>query len=252
MGLGAVAARKSRAMSKTFTKLFSSLPESTVWCLPDSIRILWITMLAMADHAGRVFGSIPGLANRARISVEDAEKGLEMFMSPDRYSRTTDFEGRRIEVIDGGWRLLNYQRYREIRDDETIRESKRKWAEKNRQKLKSRKKVDKSRFESNSVDRDRANAEVDAEADVRNPCSFYSLWELYPRKVGKATAEKAWDRLGEKDKADALAVLPKHVKRWAVDGTDHKFIPYPSSWISGRRWLDVDPPPAPSMFDGVM
>lgn len=109
-------------MSMTFTKLFSSITESSVWMLPDHSRIVWIAMLAMADKHGRVWASVPGLANRARVPVESTEAALASFTAPDQWSRTEGHEGRRIEKIDGGWRLLNHQKYREIRDDETERE----------------------------------------------------------------------------------------------------------------------------------
>lgn len=114
-------------MSVTFTKLFSSITESTVWCEPDRTRLVWIAMLAMADAHGRVWASIPGLANVARVPVEDCRTALDTFLGPDRDSRTTTNEGRRIEPIDGGWRLLNHAKYRAIRDEESIRESKRKY-----------------------------------------------------------------------------------------------------------------------------
>ena len=78
-------------------------------------------MLAMADKHGRVWGSVPGLANRARVPVEVAREALESFMSPDADSRTEDHEGRRIRKIDGGWALLNYGKYRSIRDEEERR-----------------------------------------------------------------------------------------------------------------------------------
>lgn len=228
-------------MSKTFTKLFSSITESTVWSEPDTTRILWITMLAMADHAGRVWASVPGLANRARISIEDVEAGLQTFLSPDRYSRTLDHEGRRIEAIDGGWRLLNHERYRQTRDEETIRESKRKWAEKNREKIKkSRKKVAKSRTPSNPVDPIRANAEADTDA-IKNKCSFFeTFWEIYPRRVGKGKAEAVWAKLSMQDQDAAIEALPNHVDRWTAENTDPKFIPHPSTWLNGQRWLDSE------------
>lgn len=75
-------------------------------------------MLADCDFHGRVYASIPGLANLARVTVEECESALETFLAPDQYSRTPDNEGRRIEVIEGGWRLLNYELYREKRDPE--------------------------------------------------------------------------------------------------------------------------------------
>lgn len=115
----------SHNMSVTYTKLFSSITESTIWQEPDHIRLAWITMLAMCDRKGRVWASIPGLANRARITLEQAEESIQRFMSPDKYSRTPDHDGRRIEQIDGGWRLLNYDKYRSTKDDENALESKR-------------------------------------------------------------------------------------------------------------------------------
>lgn len=120
-------------------------------------------MLAMADQYGRVWASVPGLANRARVPLEDAQKALDAFLSPDPYSRTPDFEGRRIEPIDGGWRLLNHEKYRAIRDEESIKESKRKYI--NARRAAERGGVENSRTLSNSVDAGRANAEADTEAD---------------------------------------------------------------------------------------
>lgn len=114
-------------MGVTFTKLFSSITESTVWCEPAGTRLTWITMLAMADRNGRVFGSVPGLANRARVTVDEARAAIASFLSPDPDSRTKDHEGRRIEEIDGGWRLLNHAKYRALRDDEARKEYKREW-----------------------------------------------------------------------------------------------------------------------------
>ena len=102
-------------MNGHFTKLAASLTDSTLWAEPDRTRIVWITMLAMADPYGRVLASVPGLANRARVPIADTEIALTAFLSPDPYSRTKDHEGRRLVEIDGGWRLLNHGKYRELR-----------------------------------------------------------------------------------------------------------------------------------------
>ncbi|MEC9361907.1 MAG: hypothetical protein VYC42_01665 [Pseudomonadota bacterium] len=110
-------------MTLAFTKLASSITESTVWGEPYATRICWIVMLAMADRHGHVHASVPGLAHRARITLEECEAALKTFSTPDRYSRTPDHEGRRIEPIDGGWRLLNYLKYRDTRDADSKREA---------------------------------------------------------------------------------------------------------------------------------
>lgn len=101
----------------SFTKLFSSIIKSSVWCEPHPTVRVWITMMADCDPNGSVYAAIPGLANLARVTVAECEAAISTFLSPDPYSRTPDNEGRRIEVIEGGWRLLNYQIYRDKRDD---------------------------------------------------------------------------------------------------------------------------------------
>jgi hypothetical protein len=153
-------------MSMTFTKLFSSITASTIWAAPDHTRIVWITMLAMADQHGRVWASIPGLANIARVPIEATESALEELMSPDKYSRTKDNDGRRIEEIDGGWRLLNHAKYRAIRDEESIKQSKRAYINKRRAEERASKSVEQCRTESIAVDRGRANTEAEAEAEA--------------------------------------------------------------------------------------
>lgn len=115
-----------------FTKLFSSITDSTIWDESPEICKVWITMLAMADEHGYVGASIPGLANRARVSIPVTQEALNKFMSPDPFSRTKDNEGRRIEETDRGWFLLNHPRFRDRTSAEKDRERKREWARKNR------------------------------------------------------------------------------------------------------------------------
>ncbi len=105
-----------------YTKLFQSLVTSSLWTESDRTRIVWITLLAMADKYGEIQASIPGLARIAGVPLEDCEKAIELFLAPDKHSRTEDFEGRRIEKIDGGWALLNHAKYRRMASDIDRRE----------------------------------------------------------------------------------------------------------------------------------
>jgi len=105
-----------------YTKLFSSIVASTIWREDDKTRIVWITMLALSDRDGFVAGSIPRLADLARVTVADCEQAIGKLQQPDKYSRTPDHDGRRIEVIDGGWFILNRAKYRDLIPDEQRRE----------------------------------------------------------------------------------------------------------------------------------
>jgi hypothetical protein len=105
-----------------YVKLFQSILDSTIWQEPITTKVVWITMLALADKHGEVFASIPGLARRAGVTIEEAEKALTCLLSPDQYSRTKDFDGRRIQEIDGGWVLLNHPKYRALLSEAERRE----------------------------------------------------------------------------------------------------------------------------------
>lgn len=96
-----------------FTKLFSTIVTSTIWREDDKTRILWITMLALAERTGLVPASIPGMANAAGMTIAECEGGLAKLMAPDPYSRTKTHEGRRVEVVESGFRIINYLKYRE-------------------------------------------------------------------------------------------------------------------------------------------
>jgi hypothetical protein len=95
-----------------YTKLFGSIVASTIWREDDKTRIVWITLLALSDKDGYVAGSIPGLADLARVSIVECEQALEKLQQPDKYSRSPEHDGRRIEVVEGGWFILNRAKYR--------------------------------------------------------------------------------------------------------------------------------------------
>lgn len=130
-------ARAVLSMSCSFVKLFASITDSSIWSENNETRILWVTMLAMSDQFGRIYAAVPGLAHRARLSIQETEIGLRRFLAPDPFSRCKDNDGRRIEEIDGGWRLLNYFHYRELRDQDVRREQNRLAKQRQRQKEKT-------------------------------------------------------------------------------------------------------------------
>jgi hypothetical protein len=96
-----------------YTPLFQSIVTSSVWSESHTVRVVWVTMLALADSEGVVEGSIIGLAHVARVTVEECEAALKCLSSPDKYSRTHEHEGRRIAEVPGGWLVLNLKDFRE-------------------------------------------------------------------------------------------------------------------------------------------
>jgi hypothetical protein len=78
------------------------------------------------------------------------------------------------------------------------------------------------------------------------PESFATFWEQYPKKVAKPQALKAWKKIKPAGQvlASLMAALEKQKASadWQKDAG--QFIPFPASWLNGRRWEDEAPPAA--------
>ena len=86
------------------------------------------------------------------------------------------------------------------------------------------------------------------------PPGFAEFWKTYPRKVGKAAAEKAWSKAKGVDLSTILQAIERAraTEQWLKDGG--QFIPHPSTWLAQRRWEDEPAEAAPihSTFAGVV
>ena len=104
-----------------YTKLFGSILDSSVWREPPLTRLVWLTLLAMADRDGIVEASVVGIADRARVSEEATQEALACFLDVDPRSKNPANDGRRIERVPEGYRLLNYEFYRAKMSAEEMR-----------------------------------------------------------------------------------------------------------------------------------
>ena len=67
---------------------------------------------------------------------------------------------------------------------------------------------------------------------------FDDFYKLYPRKVGRFVAKKAFSKLNKENKELAYSGLIKYIKFWESSKTEKQFIPHPSTWLNQRRWED--------------
>ena len=69
---------------------------------------------------------------------------------------------------------------------------------------------------------------------------FESFWSLYPRKVSKQTALKAFLKLSPNDELLQLIIkgveIQSKTDQWQKD--NGQFIPHPATWLNQRRWED--------------
>ena len=76
-------------------------------------------------------------------------------------------------------------------------------------------------------------------ADDGENNGFAEFWKLYPRKIAKTAAQKAWRslRLGDSARGQVLADLRRRLAgEWAKK--DKQYIPHPTTYLHQRRWED--------------
>ena len=70
---------------------------------------------------------------------------------------------------------------------------------------------------------------------------FWLFWQMYPRKIDKDRARRAWKKLSPA-RAMANAIL-EGLRNWKKcdQWQDERFIPHPTTWLNGRRWESTPP-----------
>ena len=183
--------------------------------------------------------SVPGLADLARVTVEECVNAIERLASPDEYSRTKDNEGRRIREQDGGWVILNHGKYKAKMSADDRREYMREYMEERRKlsvnicKQKLTQLTHSDSYSDTDSNKNKSNTSLVSLADID------AFWKAYPRKVAKQAALKAWNRASKKPIIEVILSaleIQKKSEQWTKD--DGQFIPHPATWINAGRWDD--------------
>lgn len=67
---------------------------------------------------------------------------------------------------------------------------------------------------------------------------FEDFWVIYPRKVGKGNAEKAWMKMECAQRILKIATAVKIAKQSEDWKGEKRFIPHPATWLNQKRWED--------------
>lgn len=183
-----------------YVKLFSSILTSSVWSEDNATRIVWITMLALADKDGDVRSSPSGLARLANVSIEECQKALAKFQAPDPEDPTQENEGRRIEERDGGWFIFKYQHYRALQDQETRKAQWRESSKKHRQQQSAKRQ---HRVSTNQ----HGSAHTDTESDTESEASSSSSSSPSTSAVMQVIASMPTDAVRAAWKAEMNAAM---------------------------------------------
>ena len=66
--------------------------------------------------------------------------------------------------------------------------------------------------------------------------AFEDFWAIYPRKVGKLAAKRAWDKI--RPTPEIVEAMAKALEWQCPEWDDPQFIPHPASWLNAGRWMD--------------
>lgn len=69
---------------------------------------------------------------------------------------------------------------------------------------------------------------------------FTDFWTLYPKRMARRDAERAWSKIDAAEHPAILLALVAWRRVWR-QRDDDQYIPYPASWLRGERWTDELP-----------
>lgn len=76
--------------------------------------------------------------------------------------------------------------------------------------------------------------------DKEREQKFNEFWKIYPKKRDKAQARKIWLKLKPNDELFNKIIMAvkeqAQTEQWQKD--NGQYIPYPSTWLNGKRWED--------------
>ncbi len=65
---------------------------------------------------------------------------------------------------------------------------------------------------------------------------FDEFYKVYPKKVAKEQAIKAWKKIKPND--ELFDKIIKSIKSQGLADRDKQFVPNPATWLNGKRWED--------------
>ena len=216
-----------------YGKIFTSIYDGT---LAEDWRALitFQQLIVLCDADGIIDMTPQSISRRTGIPIEHIKAGIDILEKADKYSRTPDEDGKRIELIDDhrpwGWHIVNHEMYKKLQDADTIREQTRERVRKHREKKRA--------VTDGNVQKRHIDTDIDIKTTIsKTPSRFDDFWEIYPTKKEKKKTLEIWKRRKLDQYADKLikdvADRMMNDKNW-IDG----YIPNPTTYINGDRWED--------------
>lgn len=226
-------------------KLYRELIDKPIWInsTPEQNRIL-ITLLCMANHkpkkwewqgkpyevkAGQFITSLASIVERCRcksITVKKVRTALERFENLGFLTSEATNKNRLITIVN--W--CNYQDY----DSQEGKPEDKQRASEGQAEGKQRA-TNKNVKNNKNVENDKNNIYAQNSDEL-----FSQFWEAYPKKRGKSNACRSWEKLKISNELFNLIMQKLELFKKSDDWLKEKgkYIPYPATFLNGRRWED--------------
>lgn len=252
-----------------YGKIFASMYDGTLvedW----QTRLVFIDMIVLCDPDGYLDMTPEALSRRTNVPLDIIKKAIKELEASDLKSRSNQDNGARIirtdEHRDWGWQIVNHEKYKALQDMDTVRAQTKERTRKYRERIKANVTVGdglKRMVTDGNGEKRHTDINTNTTTNIKSILaqkstkvdpfeeSFIRFWNAYPRKMAKQAASKAWSKI-EATEVDLLLERLEAFKQsheWTKD--DGNFIPYPATWLNGRRWEDEiknanGRPPAPT------
>lgn len=166
-------------------------------------------------------------------------------VTPKWIDRFVHCEGFAKSMEMANWLTINEDGIEFPNFDRHNGDSAKKRAEDTERKRKNREKLaaeEASKTSGENCDENRTREEKrreDKEQDQKTMAEAFSVfWKLYPKKVSKADAVKAWGKIKKDLVPTIMLALANHIvcEQWVKD--EGKFVPNAAAWLNKQKWED--------------
>jgi hypothetical protein len=122
----------------SYVKLHDQLLRSSIMEEAVHVRFLFLVCLTLADRNGNFRATPPALARIANLPIAQVEEALAVLQAPDELSTSDEEDGRRLLLLSPNeWGIVNYARYRDLKDPWEERQKVRERVRRHREKKRS-------------------------------------------------------------------------------------------------------------------
>ena len=212
------------AMTRWFRLYDDVLNDPKVQRLSGESFKFWINMLCIASKNGGVLPGIEDMAFALRVSNDVCTSLID--------------ELKTCGLIDGGKRLVPHGWEKRQYKSDTSTDRVKRFRERSRNVTETVSETAPDTDTETDTETDKNQKKILKKRDrSAGSAEFENFWLVYPRKINRAVALKAFEKATRKTEADLIITAVRGYKF----ADDEQFIPHPATWLNQERWIDGTP-----------